>query len=170
MGGGLVWFGLVWFGRHPAHGPTVSRGLKAQGMGHKEALSPELPLSPGNRQRMESAHVPRFAPSPGVWYAPGIEPAISRLLFSCPTAGRTIPSGGRSGAEVGEGAEGILEGAGGAELCGARDGALPFRARLACLFRRSILRSDVCAGGGGGGFSGPLPRHALTPPPSAPGP
>ena len=25
--------------------------------------------------------------SPGVWYAPGADPAISRLLFRCPTAG-----------------------------------------------------------------------------------
>ena len=37
-------FGLVWFGQHPARGPTVSRCLKALGMGHKAALSPGLPL------------------------------------------------------------------------------------------------------------------------------
>ena len=40
-GGG---FGLVWFGRHLARGPAVSRCLKAEDMGGKEALSPELPL------------------------------------------------------------------------------------------------------------------------------
>eukprot|EP00670_Eutreptiella_braarudii_P006671 CAMPEP_0174284000 /NCGR_PEP_ID=MMETSP0809-20121228/4709_1 /TAXON_ID=73025 ORGANISM="Eutreptiella gymnastica-like, Strain CCMP1594" /NCGR_SAMPLE_ID=MMETSP0809 /ASSEMBLY_ACC=CAM_ASM_000658 /LENGTH=301 /DNA_ID=CAMNT_0015379243 /DNA_START=1 /DNA_END=904 /DNA_ORIENTATION=+ len=38
----------VWFGQHPARGPTVSRCLKASGMGHTEALFPELPLSPGD--------------------------------------------------------------------------------------------------------------------------
>ena len=26
---GGVWFGLVWFGRHTAHGPTLSTCLKA---------------------------------------------------------------------------------------------------------------------------------------------
>ena len=30
--------------------------------------------------------------SPRVWYAPGINPPISRLRFGCPTAGPTIPS------------------------------------------------------------------------------
>ena len=29
--------------------------------------------------------------SPRVWYAPGIDPPISRLRFGCPTAGPTIP-------------------------------------------------------------------------------
>ena len=39
---GGVWHGLVWFGWHPARGPTVSRCLRAWEC--KEALSPELPL------------------------------------------------------------------------------------------------------------------------------
>ena len=61
-------------------------------MGRKEALSPELRLSPGDYRHMGSAHA--AVRSPGVWDAPGIEPAISRLLFSCPTGGWRQGRGG----------------------------------------------------------------------------
>ena len=51
-------------------------------MGRKEALYPDLPLSPGNYRHMGSAHA--AIRSPKVWYAPGIDPPISCLRLGCP--------------------------------------------------------------------------------------
>ena len=91
-----TWFNLVWFGQHPARGPTVSRRLKAEGMGRRGATS--LPW----RLPAQGVCPCRDSLPPGVWHAPGIDQMISRLRFGCPTAGPTIPFPGRWG--WGEGA------------------------------------------------------------------
>ena len=75
MGG---WGGGVWFGGHPARGPTVSRCARPRAWGAKEALG--LPHTwPLHKQ---GTHV---VVRPRIWCAPGIDPATSRVLSA--TAG-----------------------------------------------------------------------------------
>ena len=68
--------------------PHVSRCAKPKAWGAKEA--PGLPYT--WLLHMGAAHV---VVCPGIWYALGIDPAISRVLSACPTAGltATIPGG-----------------------------------------------------------------------------
>ena len=74
--------GAVGFGRHPARGPTVSRcaGIPAWGAKEAPGLPYTWPLHMG---------AARVVVRPRVWYAPGIDPAISRVLSAYPTSGPT---------------------------------------------------------------------------------
>ena len=81
-GGGLVWSApSLW-----PHRLKVSEGLRH---GSAKKLYPWSYLSPCDYRQMGSAHA--VIRSHRVWYAPGIDPLITRLRLSYPTAGPTIP-------------------------------------------------------------------------------
>ena len=87
-GGGAFGFGSG-FGRHPGRDPSVSRCARPKAWGAKEApgLPDTWPL------HMGAANV---VVRPRIWYALGIDPAISRVLSACPTARPTVTrEGGR---------------------------------------------------------------------------
>ena len=76
------------FGRPPARGPTVSTCARPKAWGAKEAsgLPHTRPL------HMGAGHV---VVRPGIWYAPGTDPEISRVLSACPTAETTAICGSK---------------------------------------------------------------------------
>ena len=95
-GGGRV-------GRPPARGPTVSKvseGLRHGALGKPWGLPHPRPLHMG---------AARGVLHPGIWYAPGIDPAISQVLSACPTAGPKFWGRGAGYLEWGRGGGGVVE-------------------------------------------------------------
>ena len=68
--GGATGSGGYGFGRPPARGPTVSRCARPKAWGHKEALG--LPHT-----RPLHMGAPKVGVRLRIWYASGIDPAIS---------------------------------------------------------------------------------------------
>ena len=81
--------------------PPSQRCARPKAWSAKEA--PGLPHT--WRLHMGAAHV---VVGPRIWYAPGIDPVISRVLSACPTAGPTATVLGGGGVQGGGGG-GVLQ-------------------------------------------------------------